>query len=437
MKKILYGIGFLALSILVLPVLAEETEGFNNDICNPQFKPPVSCWQTTDGSSQALAGQGHCAPEGNLTKEKQNEFFKEFEEYKDFLKKRSDEDKLKLSKASTDLLQGKNPIPTPEQVEASPETTMKAFQKIIEDFYKKASFVNKSGEKVQCKYDDHGKDAKYGICTREAFRHFLQLIPKDCKEPVVPTLTVIPSTRCRIEISLGSNLLDQLKLEKQEAKKEANAKYEKEKLEAIKDKKPVPEREVVDYSIKLERELGKRIGKTINLISAKEKLFYFEVVGDNATEQEQTMKELLRDEDFLNETEDFGNGGADYSLILENTSVKTKDCAVDPLNNVDIGGLRPRYLVGASDGTRNLSGSVEDLTYWFQRFGRKIVGFIAAVAVFFIVWNAFSMVTSMGDADQISSSKKAIQWILIGLALAIFAYVIIKTIISLTYLSTV
>ena len=55
------------------------------------------------------------------------------------------------------------------------------------------------------------------------------------------------------------------------------------------------------------------------------------------------------------------------------------------------------------------------------------------IAVVLIVWNAFTIVTAAGDTDKIGNGKKGIMWTILGLALTMFAYIIVKTVIMLTY----
>ena len=55
------------------------------------------------------------------------------------------------------------------------------------------------------------------------------------------------------------------------------------------------------------------------------------------------------------------------------------------------------------------------------------------IAVVLIVWNAFTLVTAVGDTEKISQAKKGIMWTIVGLAVTMFAYVIVKTVIILTY----
>ena len=95
--------------------------------------------------------------------------------------------------------------------------------------------------------------------------------------------------------------------------------------------------------------------------------------------------------------------------------------------------LRPKYLVGANWDDREYTGDARDFTYWFQRFGGKLTGFVAIIAVLFMTQQGVAIVLSAGSDDTISKAKKAIQWTFIGLAVVVFAYVIVKTLISLTY----
>jgi len=96
--------------------------------------------------------------------------------------------------------------------------------------------------------------------------------------------------------------------------------------------------------------------------------------------------------------------------------------------------LLPKYLVGASCDTSDLKGDARDITYWIQKFSGKITTFIATLAVVLIAWNAFGLVMAGGEAEQITTSKKALMWVGIGLLLTVFAYVIVKTAISLSFL---
>jgi len=96
--------------------------------------------------------------------------------------------------------------------------------------------------------------------------------------------------------------------------------------------------------------------------------------------------------------------------------------------------LMPRYLVGANCvENKTLEGDAIDLAVWIQKFGGKITSIITLLAVLLIIWNAFKIVSAAGDDTQISEAKKGIMWTIIGLALTMFAYIIVKTVIMLTY----
>jgi hypothetical protein len=96
--------------------------------------------------------------------------------------------------------------------------------------------------------------------------------------------------------------------------------------------------------------------------------------------------------------------------------------------------LLPKYLVGASCvENKELKGDASDLALWIQKFGGKITSMIGIIAVVLIVWNAFNLVTAAGDTDKITQGKNGIIWTIVGLVLTMFAYVIVKTVIVLTY----
>jgi len=96
--------------------------------------------------------------------------------------------------------------------------------------------------------------------------------------------------------------------------------------------------------------------------------------------------------------------------------------------------IMPKYLVGANCvENSDLEGDATDIAVWIQKFGGKITGMISMIAVVLIVWNAFALVTAVGDTEKISQAKKGIMWTIIGLAVTMFAYVLVKTVIILTY----
>jgi predicted cobalt transporter CbtA len=92
----------------------------------------------------------------------------------------------------------------------------------------------------------------------------------------------------------------------------------------------------------------------------------------------------------------------------------------------------PKHLVDAEE-TKELAGNASDITRFIQKIANGITTVAASIAVFFIVYNAFGLVKSAGDSDSIGNSKKGLIWSLAGLALIMFAYVLVKTIISIIY----
>lgn len=91
---------------------------------------------------------------------------------------------------------------------------------------------------------------------------------------------------------------------------------------------------------------------------------------------------------------------------------------------------KPKHLVGVNDTP---TGDASDATRFLQRLAKGLMAIFATVAVFFVVYNALYFVISAGDSDKITKAKKAMTWIALGLLLVIFAYVLVKTIISLPF----
>ncbi len=79
------------------------------------------------------------------------------------------------------------------------------------------------------------------------------------------------------------------------------------------------------------------------------------------------------------------------------------------------------------------AGNAADITLATQKLINVLVVLAGAIAVIFIIYNAIVLVVAAGNSDQITNAKKGLFWAVIGLVLIIFAYVIVKTIISLTY----
>ncbi|MCF7906044.1 pilin [Candidatus Gracilibacteria bacterium] len=92
--------------------------------------------------------------------------------------------------------------------------------------------------------------------------------------------------------------------------------------------------------------------------------------------------------------------------------------------------ILPQHLAGVDS---ELSGTADDVTLYLQRIINGVAGIAATLAVAFLVVNAFALVTATGGSDKIAKAKKGVIWSLVGLLLIIGSYVVVKTIIALTY----
>ena len=68
-----------------------------------------------------------------------------------------------------------------------------------------------------------------------------------------------------------------------------------------------------------------------------------------------------------------------------------------------------------------------------QRATNYLTAMAAGVAILFIVINAGKLIMAFGSSDDITSAKKGLMWALGGLGVVMFAFVIAKTIISMTF----
>lgn len=62
-----------------------------------------------------------------------------------------------------------------------------------------------------------------------------------------------------------------------------------------------------------------------------------------------------------------------------------------------------------------------------------ITGLVAAVAILFVVINSAKLVFALGEAEDITTAKKGLMWSLGGLVLIMFAFVLVKTVISIAF----
>jgi hypothetical protein len=60
-----------------------------------------------------------------------------------------------------------------------------------------------------------------------------------------------------------------------------------------------------------------------------------------------------------------------------------------------------------------------------------VLGIIGLVSMLYIILNGFRYITARGDDEQTSKAKQGLQWAVIGLVVAILAYVIVAAVLSL------
>ena len=101
--------------------------------------------------------------------------------------------------------------------------------------------------------------------------------------------------------------------------------------------------------------------------------------------------------------------------------------------------LTPKFLPGArgSDGSalggKEMQGTSADVTSTVQKAINTLIGFAGVIAVLFFVWHGAVLVFSVGGSDEITKAKKGLTWSAVGLVVIIFAYVVVKSIIAITY----
>jgi len=92
--------------------------------------------------------------------------------------------------------------------------------------------------------------------------------------------------------------------------------------------------------------------------------------------------------------------------------------------------VRPLYLVGVRE---ELKGDVTDVTDSIQRITNGLTALLATFAVLFMVYHAVASAFSFGQVAPAQRHRQAFLNGAIGLLIVIFAYIIIKTILSLLY----
>ncbi len=251
---------------------------------------------------------------------------------------------------------------------------------------------------------DHFSDGKYGVCTQEAVRRYLEWYKvNNCNSAPTLTLTA-PKTATQGE-TINARLSSS-----------GGMVYEWEDETAFISKSVAPQLETLALS-STNTNVHTTLPSSVTLDT--DIPLTFSSTGTTNLSATGTVVEKPSLKVTSNE-----------ATITINASPSS---GPKPSNDLGCNQLLPKYLVGASCDTE-LKGDASDITYWLQKFSGQITTFIAAIAVLLIAWNAFGLVMAAGDSDQLANGKKALMWVGIGLLLTVFAYVIVKTALSLTFL---
>ena len=97
--------------------------------------------------------------------------------------------------------------------------------------------------------------------------------------------------------------------------------------------------------------------------------------------------------------------------------------------------LLPRALPATGADAADSTKTVEvEIAGTIQRLTDQVTTFVGTIAVLMIVIYGFRISVSFNDSETIEKSKKGIVWCLTGLVVITFAYVIVKTVVSIAFL---
>ena len=97
--------------------------------------------------------------------------------------------------------------------------------------------------------------------------------------------------------------------------------------------------------------------------------------------------------------------------------------------------LLPRALPATGADAADSTKTVEvEIAGTIQRLTDQVTTFVGTIAVLMIVIYGFRISVSFNDSETIEKSKKGIIWCLTGLIVITFAYVIVKTVVSIAFL---
>ena len=95
--------------------------------------------------------------------------------------------------------------------------------------------------------------------------------------------------------------------------------------------------------------------------------------------------------------------------FTEQNLASKQEAMLKGITGFDCNETMPRYLIGANcEENKTLEGDAADLAMLMQKFGGKITGMIGMIAVLFIIWNSFKIVTAAGDKTKISEAKQGL-----------------------------
>lgn len=84
-----------------------------------------------------------------------------------------------------------------------------------------------------------------------------------------------------------------------------------------------------------------------------------------------------------------------------------------------------------ADGSMQPACEISDLIYLVIRVINYLFGFAGLVAMGFIVWAGYGMVTAGGNEEKIAGSKTALSHAIIGFFLVLLAFLLIDAIVAL------
>lgn len=97
-------------------------------------------------------------------------------------------------------------------------------------------------------------------------------------------------------------------------------------------------------------------------------------------------------------------------------------------------GAAPGGVPGSSlNSGGSPQGAVMTFAMLMQRIADGLAAMAAAVAILFVVINGARLTFAFGNTEDLSKARKGLMWAAGGLVLIIFAYIITKSVIALTY----